>query len=216
MQANQTGVIWTTIIAGLILLIAMFAFTSSIKNANQVYIDDEFDQFRLENTERNANLDALILQVTEIITGFEAPEIDPSLCDNIDGCGGYWDVPDNWRLDFAVQATNELTEHDNRDLYRAIRDLVDVDDEDDILNVNIHRVGDVEVTEDPNRGLTDSITATSDFILKVRYHEDGDNDDTKTKYFRVQASYEDLEDGILRSDVEITSVELVDRDFVLP
>ena len=208
MQANQTSVLWTVIVASVVILATGF-WMNSVQNAAR-------EQFQ---TDVNAKLIGFSNQLTTGLTALNniptTIDIDPSLCANIDGCGGWWDVPSALRDDVVNRVVDELTENDNRDLYREIRDLVDVDDESDIISTSTHRIGEVRQNENPDYNASEDRLITADFILKVKYYEDGSSDE-KTKYFRVQSTLSELEDGLTQGEVSYDSVEVVNKDFQLP
>lgn len=212
MQANQSGVMWTVIIAAVVLLIAGFAWN----NSNVSGADFDALETRLSNQiAANQGTDAGDQTVTVDTSQFDA-KFDEQ-CSNTDGCGGWWDSESKVRDAASYEVLSELTESDNRDLFREIEDLVDIDEKEDIVSYEIHKTGDVRQNIDTNRDLDEDSIVTVDMVIEVEFHEDGDNDDTKTKYFRIQASLDDLDDGFDGSDVELTAeTELVSKHFTLP
>jgi len=215
-QANQSAVVWSVAIGVLVLLIAMFAITNSAKNSVNsavgelgTSIDSSLSGAVSELRSTAAGLDDIQLPT------FDTGQLD-EICSETDGCGGKWDVPSAFRAALAARVVDELEESDSRDLFREIKNLVDVDDKEDITDVFVDSIGEVRTNQDPNRGFTETREVTVDMIVEVEYFEDGDNDDTKTKHFRVKATIDELEDGIGDSEVTINSVEKVSSRFVLP
>jgi len=214
--ANSQSVIWSVIIVGVLLAIGMFFSVNSINNNSVnvgVDVERQIDQ-RFDTS--FAELKQLTDSFNEGNQSIEVSGLEglSDLCRNTDGCGGWWDAEDRDKV--AKRVTDELTESDNKDLYREIRKLVDVDEKEDIISVDVHRLGEIRTNEDPSHGLSNSRIITIDYVLEVEFYEDGSNTETKTKYFRFQATLDDLEDGLTDADVEITSVELVSKRFALP
>lgn len=207
MQANQTPVILTVVIAAVILLVAGFVAVGSIQSSNEA-----------SASAVNAKLDTAVASVSNLkVPVAPAPTqapLDPSLCDNIDGCGGMWDVPNQYRDDLADAVLDELTENNNRDLFDAIEDQVNVDDRDDIFDSDIYKTGDMRVNTDPEHLETDS-KVTVEFMIEVSFYEDGSNSDTQTKYFIVTAELEDFDDGFNGADVTVKSVVQTSRRTLL-
>ena len=214
MQANQNSVIWTVLIAAVVLLGAGFIWNgSNTSNADldalETRISSQIASLEMQGTQAGDST------VTIDTSQFDAKFDD--LCNKTDGCGGWWDSESAVRRNASERVLEELTESDNRDLYREIRDLVDVDEKEDIVSVSIWKTGDVRQNIDTNRDLDEDSVVTVDIVLKVVYHPDGDNDDERTKYFRIQASLDDMDDGFDGADVVLTAeTEKVSRHYTLP
>lgn len=96
---------------------------------------------------------------------------------------------DVWENEAEALATEEWSENDNKDLYRAIRNLYgDIDDEDDIIYVR-----EDESTDFSSMDADDKDGVVTQY-LKVKY-EDEDGDDRKV-YITVETEFDegDLED----------------------
>lgn len=213
MNVSQTPVIWAVVIATLIVLLAGFFMVNSVSNKLELANNDVTN--KLGNL--NSKVDKAASDIQKATSSIPTTtKVDPSLCNNVDGCGGWWDVTGTDKTDVVDRVVDELTEDDNRDLYKYIKNLVDIDDNDDITSVSLHKTGEVRTNEDPDFGDSDSRMTTTDFVLKVVYFEDGSSTEEKTKYFRIQSVVDDLEDGLSSSDVSITSAVKVDKDYSLP
>lgn len=155
----------------------------------------------------------------EIAGHVNIPETDSSkvdqLCEFTDGCDGLWDVSNALRNQVSNHVESELTDSNNRVLYREIKDLVDVEDRTDIDSVSVTQVGDVKINHNPSRGLNDQSEITADYVYKVTFYEGGSNTDKLTKYFKISVLVSDLGDGVSDSDVDVTSTELVNSRYVL-
>lgn len=218
-QESNKNVMWTIgigVVLALILLGGFMVVNSNVKDATAKA--DTLD----------TKLNTAITSVNTAIAGIqvpEAPAVDTdaidALCEATDGCNGWWDVDDNFLQNAAFNVVfNELTEDNNKDLYKAIKDDVKIDDNQDINNVDIYRKGDVKVNQKRWEVIidaTDDTVVSVDMVLEVEFYEDG-SDTLKTKYFRVQATLSDIKDsGITGNpDVNIISIDKVSRDFVLP
>lgn len=218
-QLNQTAVILTVIVVGIVLaLVGLFGINNAVDSINE-------NSASLLSGLDNSDVAASLATLAAAVNSIPSPIIDPSLCSNINGCGGQWDVDED-RNSAVQRVIDELTEDENRDLYKEIRNLVDIEDNEDFDVDNlfdldeeyivIHKTGEVRTNENPDFDYSETTVITIDFIIEVRYFEDGDILDLKTDYFRVQATIDDLEDGIGFSEVEIDSVNEVSRRFVLP
>lgn len=234
--ASQKSTIWTVLIVGIVLLLGMFMVGNSIKGSlddQSQEIQDNLAQSQRETaaginnaqTVLDQRLDTAISDLTSAATRLENIQVETpefpdfdSLCENVDGCNGYR-LSSDYRDDAVTRVVNELTENNNRDLYRQIEDLWDIDENEDITHVSLHAIGRVRSNEeiDSDFDLSDSTTIYVELVLKVKFHEDGESD-TTTKYVRFVATIDDLEDGILESDgseVEIMEVESWRRDRTL-
>ena len=65
-------------------------------------------------------------------------EVNPDICNNVDGCNDIWDV--EYREAVVLRVFTELTENDNKDLFRLMeQNGIDIDDADDI-NIELSSV----------------------------------------------------------------------------
>ena len=233
-QATQSGVILSIVIAFVVLFIGGIMMYSNIKgdlNAASTSANDRINaQFNAINTKVDSATGKIDAAVTELqSTAASIPttvtintdDLDNSgICNNINGCGGRWDVDSEDDIgspnDYTNRVINELTESTFRDLYKEIRGQINVDDNSDIQDAWTTQTGDVKTNQDPDRGFTETRTVTVNMVIAVEFYEDGDNDDTKTKYFKVTALVDELENGVWDSDVEYMSVSKVSSNYVLP
>ena len=113
-----------------------------------------------------------------------------------------------------------MTEDNNRELFKQVNDIWDIDDNDDIDYEGIHKKGEVTVNQKRWNVITDATDdtiVTVDMVIEFKYAINYD-DDSNSKYVRVQATLSDFRDsGITGNpDVTILSVDKVNKDFVLP
>jgi len=218
MQANQNSVVLTVVLCAVALLIAGILIAGNLKNSMVVDVPEVI-------VPTAAEIAALVNVPAAPPAAPPAADVDneklDKVCELTDGCDGWWDVDDSFLESKAFEVVfDELTEDNNKDLYNAIKGVVQIDDNDDVDDVDVYREGDVKVNQKRWEVMSDADDDTVlsvDMVLKVKFYEDGSST-LKTKYFRVQATLSDLKDsGITGNpDVEITSVSKVDKDFVLP
>ncbi len=143
-------------------------------------------------------------------------EVNPGICDNIDGCNG-WRISSSYRNEALDRVNEELQEDENRDLFRNIQNFFsDLDDNEDITKVTLHKIGKVRANEelDLDFDLSDTLEITVEYVLKVKYNEDGSGD-SNTEYVKVTAVVTDLEDGISEGEVRNIDVVEWDNDWAL-
>lgn len=211
-QASQTPVIWTVVIATIILLVAGIFAYNAIPTAEEVANSIDIPT--------SAEVEAMI---TNAINKIEIPEtstIDTEkidrVCELTEGCDGQWDL-NNFMRQLAVGVViDELTERDNKKLFNGIENIVDVEEREDINNVLLHdNNGEMTVNQEDYDSLydaNDDTIVTVEFVIEVEYFDDDDNED-RTKYFKVTATISDVEDGIAEGDVVINSIERVSEHF---
>lgn len=215
-QKNK-GVVWAIAVLAILYLLVSFYHTASLSG--------KLDDISADNAGLRSDLHLIVTDLQTAANALASSTITVNtsqfdakfneLCDEIDGCGSSWDVPSRFRSDAEDAVVDELTENDNRDLYRLIRGLVEIDDKEDIEDVTVHQLGDVTTNEDPARGWTESRTVDVDLILEVEFYEDGDNDDTKTKYFKIHVFIDDLDNGYDDGDFDFGDAGLVSSRYVL-
>lgn len=221
-QSNK-GVYWLVGIVGVVLLLGMFVMSSSLSS------DIETTNKKITTLEQSipATVDAKLAPLRTDLTSAvnelrdTAASIDTSvdtsaidskldaLCEETDGCDGWYDV--RRTSVYTNRVLVELQDDANRDLFRAIEDLVEVDEKSDIRYSSIHRVGDVRATTERSSFGEDDLV-TVDMVIEVNFYVDGTSD-TQTKYFRVNATLSELQDGVGSSEVAIDSVEKVKSTF---
>jgi len=211
MQANQTPVIWTVVIVGIVLLAGMFYINSG--EVSQTDLND----FETRLATQVSAIPTPTAQGPVIVDTSAFDNAFSDLCTNSDGCGDEWRVKSQYRDDFIDRVREDLEEDDNRDLFRAVEDyLNDLDDNEDIDEVELHRIGKIRASEelDSSFDFSDTMTMTGEFVLEVHYTEDGDGDSNR-EYFLVTATLDDLEDGIEDSEVRDVNVIEWDNDWSL-
>lgn len=220
-QASQGTVIWAVAAAAVVLLFGgIFAYSNikgDINSQGQALSDNvnaKVDALNTKVDTATGQLNTAVSELRDTAASLETSATDPDLCNNIDGCGGQWDVPWWFRQAYANRVLTELTEDDYRDLANFIDDQISLDDNDDIEDAWITEIGDVKTNQNPNRGFTESRKTTVTMVIAVTYYPDGDDSDTKTKYFLVKAIVDEQEDGIGDSDVDVLSVERVSADYI--
>ena len=215
-QASQNNVLWTVVFATLVLLVAGFIGVGSINtNSN----DAASDVARQIDNKIDTKLDTALSQLQQTASALQNIDttisVDPSLCNNIDGCGDVWDV-DN-RETVAERVLEELTEDNEKDLFRLMeRAGIDIDDATDIDSnlTDVFKEGEILTNQDPRFKLDEDTVTTADIVIEVTYK---DNDGhVKTDYFRVQSTLDELEDGYDSGDVSIDDFNEVRKRFVLP
>ncbi len=220
-QATQSTVLWSIGILAVVMILTAFFVTSSINtNANDAAadvakqldnkIDTKFDSYLSEFKE-----------TTSALQNLEDVEVDPSLCNNIDGCNGLWDVKDTHNEDgdsrdnVVNRVLEELNENNKKDLFRLMeRNGIDIDDNEDTEFASSYKEGEILTNQDPRFGFDEDRITTADIVIEVKY-TDGDGHD-RTDYFRVQATLDELENGYEDGDVSIDDFNEVRKRFVLP
>ena len=208
--ASSSPVIWSVVIVGLILLIAGFIMVGSV-NKN---VDDAASALK---SQVDADLDAAVGSIQGIASSLEVPTVSGTsdICNNVDGCNGLWDVKSRLRAPLADRVLEELTEDGQKDLFRLMeREGINIDDDVDIDSAWVHEKGEMLTDQDPRFGVDETKTATVDILIAVEYTDD--DGDRETDYFRVQATVDELENGMSSADVNIDSFEEVRKRFVLP
>lgn len=209
--ASSAPTMWTTGIVGLVLLIGMFMLANSINtNIDRTAADLQ--------SQVDADLDAAVGSIQGIATGLqavEAPAETSGICNNVNGCGGWWDVNKRDRQAVADRVLEELREDDNKDLFRQMeKEGIDIDDDDDILDSWVEQKGEILTDQDPRFGFDEDQTTTADIMIGVTYLDDDGHEETD--YFRVQATLDELENGYEDGDVNIDEFDEVRKRFVLP
>ncbi len=139
------------------------------------------------------------------------------LCENTDGCDDAYRV-DNHKRDAAIDRVRELLEEDdNRDLHKFLNDFYDIDENEDIDSVSLHRIGRVRASEefDSSFDLSDTLEITVEYAIEVEFYEDGNASDDIVKYFLVTGTLYDLEDGLDDGEIKNIEVRPISKDAAL-
>ncbi len=186
---SQKPVIWTIVIATIIILIANLASTGYLGNIIS------------QNTEAIEGLNVSV-STSDIVKGVVAGIVLPETPDTFYSVSDYKDS-------LAEElATAELSDDDFKEmLMDAMNDdsEINIEDEDDITDI---AVSDIDVS---GAGSSRDV----EFTLKVRYFNDGDDDEEDLEKAKVKLTYEvtdlnrndDYEDA--EADEEFTDFELV-------
>ncbi len=215
MQANQNNVIWAVVIAAVVLLVVSLFIAGSI-NSNLKLVGEKLDGIDIDET-------ALANAIVAGIVIPEAPSSDTEkvdrICELTEGCDGQWDLNNFMRGLFENVVLEELTERYNKALFNEIKDLVDVEEREDIDTVSVKyqtlNRNPMTVNQEDYDSLydaNDDTVVTGEFVIEVEYFDDDDNED-RTRWFKVTATVSDVEDGIAEGDVVINSVEKVSKHF---
>ena len=213
MQATQTPIMWTVIVAAIVLAVLGFFAVGSINNQSLAVgadIDDKIDtKFDTAFSELQQTATALQNLDTSV-------SVDAGICNNIDGCNG-WRLKLSDKLNAIDRVTEELTDNDNRDLFKLLGPLFsDLDDGDDITSVDFDKSGRIRSNEelDSNFDLSDTLEIYGEFVLEVEYDEDGSGDSNR-EFVKITFVLNDLEDGIDNGEILSVSAVEWDRDASL-
>ena len=195
MQANQTGVMWTVIIASLVLLVAGAFAVSSLNNSMALVADGLND--------------ISVPSAAEIVSLIVIPTINTDAIDNVceatDGCND-WRIDRRYINDAVNQVRDDLEDNNNKGLFRLIKSMYGINEKGDIELLhfgNLEAIGKVRSSEelDSDFDFSDTMEISVEYVVKVEYHEDGQQDLT-TDYVKITATLYELEDGIGYSEVK--------------
>ena len=194
MQANQSAVIWTVVIAALVLLVAGFLAVGNI-NKNQPEPAD-------------VPTAAEIASLISVPAAPEAPVVDTSvqdrICELTDGCK-YWEsrLPGMW--------TRQVMDEED-DIEDALLDLLNLD-KDDLEKINIH-YGDYDVfkvndKETQVRLYAEDYEVDGDWEAKIFArvtYKDVDEDNDDHEYVLITSTFDE-------GEYDSLTVESVPRSF---
>ncbi len=209
---------WTTLVGVVVMLLGGFLYLpGAIGNAVGVVVDEKVSEIDIPEIPAAQEIDVDAL-AEDILAGLNTEKID-RVCDLTEGCDGQWDV-NNFMRNLAVDVVmDELIERDNKILFNGIKDLVDINEREDIYNPvtvqNHFGRNPITVNQEDYDSLydaNDDTVVTAEFVIKVDYFDDEDNEN-RTRWFKVTATISDVEDGIAKGDVVINSVERVSEHF---
>ena len=189
MQANQTPVIWTTIISALVILIAGFFMFGSINSNLDV---------AMANLPTTASIAALITIPTAAQIAAEIPTANVDtlnkLCDRTDGCDYY---------EGSISWLSNLDDDDAwDDFLDELEDIADIDNED--LGYD-YDMKDWQVRTYSKQDKKDGNWEVQVFV-KITYWDVDDVDDREKIYLLITSV---LDEG----DYESMSVKEVSRNF---
>ncbi len=206
MQANQTPVVWTVVVATILILI-LGAFSAAGLNSNLKLIGEKLDNIDIDIDE--------VALANAIVAGIVLPEVDTEkldrVCELTDGCE-YWDFEDyEGNLSISTIWT-ELQIHDaQEDFEDAFEDLIGLDFEDDFNFVG-NFYSDFYEDDYQIRAYSDEDAEDGNWEVKVFMRvvyqdvDEDDKDDTEKVYVVVTSI---LDEG----EYDSLSIKEVSRNF---
>ncbi len=191
MQANNGSIIATVIICSVVLLAFGIYGVNQIPDVPTVIIPTAADIAAL-----------IVIPAAPVI---DTDKID-KIYDSLDAGTIYVNEP---IPEDAIEYARDSDNIDEDDFLELLSDIVGIDE--DYLVINSLIIKDEEVTVKNRDALEDGNVKVEGF-LKIRYHDEDDNDDTEVVYVVVTADITDLYDEENDQDVEY-SIREVDRDF---